>query len=228
MSLFPIILIGNTNSNPPNIALRAASRFWRDKARSKIGRINKHKNMKRLFKLLITIILFFSTAFPVEAQKVAGHSAEVLKIEANNFEALRYAKKKLAINKILTRYNSPLTESLDSFLTVCLLYKLDCYLLPSIAGLESTFGNFVLPNSNNPFGWGGGYILFNSWESAITTVGRGLKVNYIDKGANTVEKIAPIYAESTTWAPRVQNFINMFAKEEANIDSILQGNQVKL
>ncbi len=189
------------------------------------------KNQLLVKKILLTILsalVFLLIPTGVRSESISGDSAKVVFAYSNYLNTLNQSKKKMAIAKVLDRYDSPLSDSLDAFLATCLLYKLDCYLLPSIAGLESTFGNFVLPNSNNPFGWGGGYIVFNSWESAIAVVGRGLRENYINKGADTLDKIASIYAESKTWAPRVQNFMSAFALEEARIDSILVGNQVKL
>lgn len=184
--------------------------------------------MKNLIKTLFIIILFLLVANPAKAQNVADQSAKILKIEANNLDVLRSAKKKLALNKILTKRNSPLLNSIDSFLATCNTYKLDCYLLPSITGLESSFGKFTHPGSNNPFGWGGGYIMFANWNQAIETVGKGLKENYINKGAISVDEIAPIYAESKTWAPRVKIFMSDFEKEEAKIDAILNQSVVKL
>jgi len=167
-------------------------------------------------------------AKPANGQNIAADSAKVLSTESGNFSTLRIIKKKMAIRKILNDYNSPFLDSTETFVSTCMNYDLDCYLLPSIAGLESTFGNFVHPNSNNPFGWGGGYIIFASWDEAIKTVGRNLKKNYINKGADTIEKIAPIYAESNTWASRVSYFRNQFELEEDKINSVLSQNQVNL
>lgn len=184
--------------------------------------------MKNFATLVICLIFFLLIAFPIKAQNVADQSAKVFKIEAKNLNVQRLAKKRLAINKVLNKYNSPLLSSVDSFLYMCETYQFDCYLLPSITGLESSFGIYTHPGSYNPFGWGGGYIMFSNWDQAINTVGKGLKENYIDKGADTIEEIAPIYAASKTWAPRVKNFMNDFEKEEAKINSILSENVVKL
>ncbi|OGK11996.1 hypothetical protein A2954_00340 [Candidatus Roizmanbacteria bacterium RIFCSPLOWO2_01_FULL_37_12] len=184
--------------------------------------------MKTLLKILVAITFYFFLCLPVSAQNVADQSAKFLRIEVNNLDAIRLAKKRLALNKLLTRYNSPLVNSIDTFLKTCDSFELDCYLLPSIAGLESGFGKFTHPGSNNPFGWGGGYILFTNWDQAIFTVGKGLRQNYLNKGAESVDEIAPIYAESKTWAPRVKNFITQFEAEEAKITAILNLNPVEL
>ncbi|OGK08360.1 hypothetical protein A2767_04885 [Candidatus Roizmanbacteria bacterium RIFCSPHIGHO2_01_FULL_35_10] len=184
--------------------------------------------MKNILNLVIGLIFFLLIATPVNAQNIAGQSAKMLKIEANNYDTLRLTKKRLALTKVLTQRNSPLLESVNSFLLTCSTYELDCYLLPSITGLESSFGVYTHPGSYNPFGWGGGYIMFNNWDQAINTVGKGLRKNYIDKGAASVDEIAPIYAESKTWAPRVKIFMAAFEEEEAKIDAIIGENVVQL
>ena len=89
--------------------------------------------------------------------------------------------------------------------------------MPSIAGLESTFGKFIWPNSYNAFGWARGFMMFENWADGIDTVAKGLRNGYLDKGALTVEDIGPIYSESPTWAIRVNFFIKQFEKEEEKI-----------
>jgi len=136
--------------------------------------------------------------------------------------------KRMAISRVLNKYNSPLVDQIDSFINSCTNYNLDCYLLPSITGLESYFGRYTYPGSHNPFGWGGGYIMFDTWDKAIDTVAKGLRENYVNKGAETIEEIAPIYAESPTWAVRVQFFKTQFEAEEKQLSLLLSGNEVKL
>src|SRR3989338_10483929 len=185
-----------------------------------------NKSMKNLIKILSVIILLLFIVHPVKAEVISDDSAKILSTLPKISDSIRLAKKKLVMNRVLKQYESPMIESVDSFLTTCISYELNCYLLPSIAGLESTFGKYVLTGSNNPFGCGNGLIRFESWDQAINTVGKGLKENYINKGAESVEQIGPIYATSKTWANRVTHFINVFEKEEEKIDLILQQNQV--
>jgi hypothetical protein len=164
--------------------------------------------------------LFLALTSSVEAASVAGESASLaFSTRANKaeIEAIRDFKKKLAIEAVLERYDSPMVEATDSFLATCKKYSLNCYLLPSIAGLESTFGRFIYPNSYNPFGWGRGYIMFNEWSESIDAVGAGLRNNYINAGAQSVEEIGSIYSESDTWAIRIRWFMNEFEKEEKKL-----------
>ncbi len=186
---------------------------------------------QKILKTIITGLLFlFLLAKTVFSQSVAsGSSAQLvnnLKIEEN--KKIEYTIKEIVIRRILEKYNSPLVGEEKSFVSTCYKYSLDCYLLPSIAGLESTFGRFILPNSYNPFGWGGGYIIFDSWQDGIETVASGLKNHYINKGAIDIYQIGPIYSESPTWAIRVNWFLNQFKQEEEKIKLLFTEFPVKL
>jgi hypothetical protein len=150
---------------------------------------------------------------------VAANSASMPTIKTQD----EYIIKLLVIKKILNKYNSPLVSISDTFIVNCVKYNLDCYLLPAIAGLESTFGHYIYNNSYNPFGWGGGYIIFKDWKEGIEIVARGLKQNYIDKGANDIYKIGKIYAPpSKTWAYKVDFFMKEFYNEELKIQELIR------
>ena len=122
-----------------------------------------------------------------------------------------------ALENVFESYNSPLTPHAAFYIETADKYKVDWRLLPSIAGLESSFGKRQMPNSHNSYGWGGGYIYFDSYEDGIETIISSLKKRYYDRGADTVYKIAPIYAESPTWAPRVTSFMNKIEAEYARL-----------
>ena len=162
----------------------------------------------------LTLGLFIFAIYlwkPVEAQNLISHNY--------NHKILI---KKVAIYRTLKRYNSPLSTEVDSFLNACLSYDINCYLLPSISGVESTFGRFLMPGSHNPFGWGGGYLYFDSWLDGFLAVAKGLRENYIDNGLTSVEIIGQVYAPpSTTWASKVLMFMRVFAEEESKIPTIL-------
>ena len=184
--------------------------------------------MNRLTLMLLIILLFLGLTRQVSAEKVAGNSAIVTyNVSMQERENTLFVKK-LAIKKVINRYSAPLSDSADSFMKTCSSYKLDCYLLPSISGLESTFGKFIYPDSFNPFGWGRGYIMFKSWDDGIEKVGKGLHYNYISKGANSIEHIASLYSESPTWAPRIRRFMAEFQAEEDKLRLYLSENTVKL
>jgi len=114
-------------------------------------------------------------------------------------------------------HDSELVDYADEFVSYADAYELgdeNWSLVAAIAGVESTFGKRIPYKSYNAWGWGiptgsSSGIGFENWEDGIETVTRGLKYNYIDKGADTVEKMGPIYAPpSKTWAGKVRYFMN--------------------
>lgn len=187
--------------------------------------------MKNLIALTLSALFLFLSAIPVRAEIMAGASAPLVYnsfISTNDIELLRQNKMKIAIETVLKRYDSPMSEESNSFVKACIKYQMDCYLLPSIAGLESTFGKFIWPDSYNAFGWARGYMMFDSWDEGIDTVAKGLRKGYLNKGALTVDQIGPIYSESPTWAIRVNYFINQFKREEEKMSLLSDQLPVKL
>jgi hypothetical protein len=98
---------------------------------------------------------------------------------------------------------------------------LDYRLVPSISGVESTFGKHIPFNSYNAYGWANGNYSFTSWEDSISHVSETLKKSYIDKGAPSIAKIARRYAPpSTTWGNKVSYFIGKIDSLPLNFDII--------
>lgn len=187
-----------------------------------------------LKKILVALFLAFKVSSVFASDNIADSSAKInpnvrpLDKEGFKTATLEANKKRYVIAKVLEKYQSPLLGSVDAFVNTCKEYKFNCYLLPSISGLESRFGWYTAPGSHNPFGWGGGYIMFENWDKAIATVGEGLAKNYIGRGAVTVDEIGPIYAESPTWAIRVNSFIREFEAEEEKLALTLDTAELQL
>ena len=187
--------------------------------------------MKKTIISVFFVIIALLTPRVLHAEGIAGQSATIsysLFTDNKCTVAVNYAKKKRVIETVLKKYNSPLVRNADDFIAACQTYHMNCYLLPAITGLESSFGQFTWPGSHNPFGWGGGYIMFKDWSEGITTVAQGLHDNYIQKGADDLYSIGPIYSESPTWAVRVERFMNEMQREEDNLQLFLSDNQVQL
>lgn len=187
--------------------------------------LEKLNHMKNKIILFLLTFFFSLSAIPTRAEIIAGASAPLTHqsfIDDKDIELLKEKKLKMVIKSVLNRYGSPLVGESESFVKACIKYQINCYLLPSVAGLESTFGKFIWPNSYNPFGWARGYMMFDSWSEGIETVAYGLDKGYLSKGAKTVEDIGPIYSESPTWAVRVNFFIRQFEKEEEKL-TLLSG-----
>ena len=127
-------------------------------------------------------------------------TAEVKLEEDNRVETLR---------AYLESKNSPLTENAETFVEVADEYGLDYRFLPAIAGIESNFGQVQLDDSYNPFGWGGGYIYFESFDEAIRTVAYELYERCVKQGADTPAEIGPSYCPPNylRWISAVEGFM---------------------
>lgn len=118
--------------------------------------------MCMLKKILVALFLMFKVSSVFASENIADSSAvinpNVRPVDKDSFKSaiMESNRKKYVIAKVLEKYQSPLIGSVDAFVNTCEQYKLDCYLLPSITGLESRFGWYTHPGSYNPFGWGGG------------------------------------------------------------------------
>ena len=111
------------------------------------------------------------------------------------------------------QHNSPLQYHAQDFIDAADTYQVDWKLVPSIAGVESTFGKFI-PGGYNAWGWGvyGDQALgFNSWRDGIFTVTGGLKQNYIDKGLTDPYSMNRIYAASPYWGSKVSFFLRQLS-----------------
>jgi len=110
--------------------------------------------------------------------------------------------------------NSPLADNAETFVEVADEYDLDYRFLPAIAGIESNFGRIQLDDSYNPFGWGGGYIYFESFEEAIRIVGFELYERCVKQGADTPAEIGPSYCPPNfiRWISAVEGFMGEISK----------------
>lgn len=130
---------------------------------------------------------------------LSGANPEIQKDNKYRTELLR---------KYLNEVNSPLSNYSKEFVEYADKYQIDWRLLPAISGVESTYGKAIPFESYNAYGWANGKYKFKSWDDSIETVSKALREKYIDKGANTIEKISTRYAPpSTTWAGKVKFII---------------------
>ena len=171
---------------------------------------------KLLIYILITIILVLLSTISVRAESISGSSATLRRAEANGYD-FRVEN----LRKFLEKYNSPLAIYAQEFVAYADINGLDYRLVPSITGVESTFGKHIPFESFNAYGWANGEYSFVSWEDSIAHVSGVLKTSYIDKGAPTVAKIARRYAPpSTTWGRNVNFFIAKIDTIPLNFDII--------
>ncbi|MBP7832252.1 MAG: glucosaminidase domain-containing protein [Candidatus Levybacteria bacterium] len=164
--------------------------------------------------ILLVALLLVTSLFPtnIYAATNAASSAALTPIQLAPKEAIDSRVK--ALENVLEKYNSPLKPYAKAYVEAADKHGVDWRLLPSIAGLESSFGKHYIPGTYNVYGWGSGRIYFDSWEDGIDHINSKLKANYMDKwGAKDVWEIGPIYAESPTWAVRVNSFMSQIDKE---------------
>lgn len=184
--------------------------------------------MKKIILFVASVIAFLLLAVQTQAADVAGQSATLsapiqsTPVPIKLVNGRERIKQKIAIKRVLERYGSPLAATVDGFMEAANKYDLDPYLLPSIAGVESGFGRAYITSTYNVFGWGRGTIPFNSFEDGYLTVGKGLRENYINRGATSVEAIGAIYCEGNTWSGKVNYFMAQFKAEEANVSLNLE------
>lgn len=112
------------------------------------------------------------------------------------------------------KYNSPLYDFADKFVSEADNYQFDYRLLPAIAMQESNLCKYIYEGSHNCWGWGiyGNRVTrFDSYDQAIETISRGIKRDYIDKGLTTPEEIMSKYTPPSTgsWAYGVNTFLKV-------------------
>lgn len=160
---------------------------------------------------LTTIISILTLLLSIQSLSSPGLNTSEQKDQKEDIkEVKRIDKKAKILAKYLEEYNSPLQYHAQDFLDAANQYDLDWKLLPSIAGVESTFGKRI-PGGYNAYGWGvygTNRIYFKSWRDGMFTVAKGLRENYVNRGYNDPYEMNRIYAASPTWGVRVSYFMN--------------------
>lgn len=182
--------------------------------------------MKKIFLATLMLIFLPLQSYPAELTNQKAADKEEISIDSKQLD-----KRAVILKDYLQRYNSPLQYHAQDFIDAADESHVDWKLVPSIAGVESTFGKFT-PGGFNAWGWGvyGTQALgFDSWRDGIFTVTQGLKQNYIDKGLNDPMAMNHVYAASPSWGWKVSYFLNDLdqftkiyeSKEPTQIQSVL-------
>lgn len=124
------------------------------------------------------------------------------------------------INQINKSLSSSLTETADIFVNKSMDYGMDPYLVVAISLLETgcKWGcSYLTKECNNVGGMKGtpvcegtnGFRSFDTLEEGIDEFISNIYYNYYQKGLVTADEMAYKYAnKSTTWAGKVNNYIN--------------------
>jgi hypothetical protein len=163
--------------------------------------------MKRLITIIVLslgFLVFTGVAHAVERE--AGGAAN-FPIEKNQPDG-----RVETLKRVLQYYDSPLEPYAAQFVLEADRYMLDWRLVAAISGVESTFGKHIPPGSYNAWGWGiptgaQSGIAFSDWKKGISTVSSGLRKNYYNRGAQTIDDVGRIYAASKAWPTSVRFFL---------------------
>lgn len=157
----------------------------------------------KLLFLIITALFLFQTR-PAFAAPLAENSAD------HQITAKKLDNKAKILAAYLAKFDSPLQYQAQDFIDAAQTYNLDWRLLPSIAGVESTFGKRI-PGGYNAWGWGvygTQAIYFSSWREGIFALAKGLREGYLNKGLTDPYAINRVYAASPRWGANVTYFMN--------------------
>ncbi|MEX0621630.1 MAG: hypothetical protein WD187_01360 [Candidatus Woykebacteria bacterium] len=157
-----------------------------------------------IFKHPTTLEAYEPVASNFGSQKEGIYSIKA-KIEAKKDNRVQ------RLERFLKSQQLPMTGESKNLVAIADKYNLDWRLLPAIAGVESTFGQFVPAGSYNAYGWHNGKFYFRSWEDASTSVAKGINEKWGYMGKITHWKIGPFYAENPRWASRVERYMKLIS-----------------
>ena len=175
---------------------------------------------KKIF-IVIALLFAINITSPKQtsaSEKIAGASATLTAVIQK--DELSFDMRVIAVENVFKHYNSILVPYARSYVKYADKFGVDWKLLPAISGLESYFATYYVPDTYNAYGWGGGYIYFQSWDDGIETINKALREKYMDRGADDVWKIGPIYAQSPTWSVRVNSFMREIDREYIKLTTL--------
>jgi hypothetical protein len=158
------------------------------------------------------LVLLLTTSLIPQKAEAAQKAADISAILATSttVQAVQDSRVK-ALQAYLTQKGSPLADYAGVFVAEADKNGIDWRLVAAISGVESGFGRAYPAGSYNGWGWGiygNNSHAFTSWNDAIVTISKGLKTNYINRGATDIYSIGHIYAADPNWAYKVQRYIN--------------------
>ena len=163
--------------------------------------------------VFLAIFVTLLTPKTVFASEVAGNSG-ALKVPE-----VRVDTRPQRLASFLESMKSPLAPYAQAFVEAADRHQIDWRLLAAIAGVESTFGQYMITDTYNAYGWGGGTIRFKSWEDSIDQVSKALAEKYYAQGRNTPAKIGPVYCPpNPTWSKNVSWFMEKIENYQENLD----------
>lgn len=175
---------------------------------------------------LITLIFALILGFAIPKQVFAIENESGATASLSFQQVINRNNRADKLETFLRAFDSPLASEAEHFVSEADRVGIDWKFVAAISGVESTFGKHIPSGSYNAWGWGiptgaQSGLAFSSWKEAITTVSEGLRFNYLDRGAQTVEQIGRIYAASPRWAGNVRFFLEKIEMFTPNDPSLL-------
>lgn len=169
---------------------------------------------------LIFLVFAFtsqSVALTSASPKTFIREPKVSTLTQTSIESEEASEEVIKLQEYLESRNSPMASNSVDFYKAAKSYDIDPYLLPAISGVESSFGNQLIPGSYNPFGWANGQYYFQNFSDAIYTVARALREKYVPTGEISASRIGPTYASSwPTWIPKVDKLLSSIKSYRSN------------
>lgn len=155
--------------------------------------------------VILLFAAFFSKIPAIASERITDASASL----KNKVNEPKKDNRVIKVRDYLTNHNSALIPYAEYIVKTADEHNIPWSLVVAISGVESTFCKHIPSGSSNCWGWNNGATYFKDYKEAIYIVSKTLKNNYFDKGFNTPEKIAPIYAPpSPSWGWKVRFFMN--------------------
>ena len=187
----------------------------------------------KLVKLgLIIVVSFCVVFFNIGTKKITYSVKDTYEIEVKSSKDIVYDGKTLEelIEIINLSLNSDISNKGKIIVNKCLEEGVDPYLAVAIILLETGCKwecSTLVKQCNNVGGQvgkpgcnGGSYATFSSLDEGINKFIENLANNYYAYGLNTPELMNKKYATSTTWASKVNNYINEIKSKNVLIKKI--------
>lgn len=169
--------------------------------------IIRRNNRIAFYRAIMNNLTEISSSLAIDATAPESKKQFLVEFQTND---IRVANLKFFFRK----YNSPLYDFANLFVSDADKYQFDYRLLPAIAMQESNLCIHIYEGSYNCWGWGiyGNKVTrFDSYSEAIETISKGIKRDYIDQGLTTPEEIMQKYTPPSTgsWAFGVNTFLKI-------------------
>lgn len=173
------------------------------------------KFYKVMIILMISFVAFFAKFADVrDYSNIKSESSDVIYEEKEEvkyvYDSLTYDELVKKINKVL---KSDLSGTANLYIDACLEYEVDPYIAVAISLLETgckwgcTLGKNNVGGNMKCQNGSCSLIRFATLEDGINFFVKNLRNNYYNYGLTTVETIGPKYAQSKTWAQKVNKYI---------------------